>query len=770
MDTQNQGPNQTSTEETIASRAQNIHKKPKKSKKKILLYFFLGLLFLTLLGGLTVAGVVYSIAKDAPELKIEKLGDTLSSNFFDIKKEKFYELGEKKRETVDVDEVPAILKEAIISIEDKRFEEHIGVDPIRIVGAALSNLKGNDRQGGSTLTQQLIKLSFFSTDVKDQNYKRKIQEAWLSIQLEKIKTKDEVLNFYINKVYMSTGFYGMETASKGYFGKELKDLSIAQVALLAGIPQAPADYDPILHPEAAKKRRDTVLSEMYKDKKITQSEYDLAFNEPIEKDLIKDQGLSKEAKIIDNYVREVIEEVKRKTSRDIYSEGLDIYTNLDLDAQKYIYNVLNTDEYIDYPDYEGVKEVAGKEGLQDENFQAAITVMDPNTGKITAQIGGRKVPDDVQLGGNLAVSAKRDFGSTVKPITDYAPAFEYLNYSTARIVSDTPYKYPGTEDQILNYDRQFRGNITLREALVDSRNVPAVKTLDEVGLKDAQKFLKGLGITYDEFYLSNAIKGDPSSLQMAAAYSPFANGGTYYEPYYVNKIVMPDGTEENYKPTGKRAMKESTAFMVTDVLKDVILRGTGMNAQIPNLIQAGKTGTSNYDDKSLEKVKFDTYAGVPDISFVGYTPNYVVSIWTGYEDYFYPIMLEDQQIASTLYKYIMSYLSQDLDSKDWEMPEDVIRIGSELYVKDHTTDQYTWIPSSSTWQSETYNSTKQSTATSSSQPPETSATKEEPVATSTPPTIAPPEPSATQEPEPPASTSEQPPEPPESIAPPESGE
>lgn len=650
------------------------HKEKRKtSKGSVFKKIFLGLLSLFLIVGIAASIFVFTIIKSGPKLDINKLEDSRSSEIFASNGDLIYELGEKKRETVEVEDTPQALKDAITSIEDKRFNEHFGVDPIRIAGAAISNLKSNSRQGGSTLTQQLIKLSFFSTSTKDQNYKRKIQEAWLSVQLERQLSKDEILTLYVNKVFMANGFYGMQTAAKGYYNKTLDELSLAQTALLAGLPQAPIDYDPVNQPEQAKTRRDLVLSEMLKDEKINQKQYDDAISEPIDYQLIKEIKDPKQNRVIDNYVKQVIQEVEETTDYNIYTDGLDIYTNIDMSAQKYLYNLVNSDEEIYFPS---------------DDFQTAVTITNPNNGQVIAQLGGRKIPDDTQLGNNLAVTAERDFGSTVKPITDYAPAIEKLGYGTGKIMSDSPYTYPGTDIEVNNYDKQFKGNITMREALVDSRNVPAIRTLDEVGLDYSQKFLGDIGIKYkDGLFLSNAITGSPSSEQMAGAYGTFANGGTYYKPTYINKIVLPDGREDNKKPKGTRAMRESTAYLITDMLKDVIKRGTGTNASISWLNHAGKTGTSNYPDDYLDKVEGDVYQGAPDISFVGYSRNFVISVWTGYKEYKHAISKSDQQIASDIYRIMMSHLSSDIETPDWEMPDNVASSGNELYITDHVYEE-----------------------------------------------------------------------------------
>lgn len=647
------------------SRSTQKQKKPKK-KRKIWSKIFWGILILISIGILTGGGIFLYYAKDTPDLEISKLEDTVSSNILDSSGELILTLGEKKRETIEANQIPEDLKNAITSIEDKRFERHIGIDPIRIFGSAISNLKGNSRQGGSTLTQQLIKLSYFSTSEEDQTIERKVQEAWLSVQLERKKSKDEILTYYINKVYMANGLYGMETASEVYYGKTLQELSLPQTALLAGMPQAPNDYDPYTEPDNAKFRRDMVLSQMLKDNKINQQQYEEAIHTPIDDGLLPLSRNSENMSIIDNYLKEVIAEVEEKTGKDVYRDGMDIYTNIDMDAQTYLYNLVNTDEYIQFPS---------------DDFQTAVTVIDVNNGQVKAQIGGRKIAEDVRFGENLAVTAQRDVGSTVKPLTDYAPAIEEFDFSTAQRIIDESYTYPGTNISVQNYDKQYLGTITMRQALVDSRNIPAVKMLDKVGLDNATAFLQKVGIEYEEpLEYANAISGGISSLQLAAAYAAFANGGTYYKPYYVNRIVMQDGQEEKFLPEGSQAMKDSTAFLITDMLKDVINNGTGTVAKIDGLPQAGKTGTSNYAD-GVEFV--GDYGGVPDITFAGYTTNYSISVWTGNSDYTHAISPNDTTIAAKIYRFLMSYLSEGIETPDWQVPENVTQQGNEYFVNNN---------------------------------------------------------------------------------------
>lgn len=732
-------------------------------KKGLFIKILLGILSFFCILFLAGVGLFWYYAKDAPELTDKKLDATVSSKLYTQDGELFEDLGAEKREKISANELPKTLEDAIVSVEDRRFYKHIGVDPIRIIGSALSNFTSGGLQGGSTLTQQLIKLSFFSTSAEDQTLKRKAQEAWMAVRLEQKKSKQEILTYYVNKVYMSNGLYGMETASEMYFGKKLSELSLPQTALLAGMPQAPSAYDPYVYPDQAKKRRDTVLYTMLQNEKISQTEYDQAVNVPVTDGLQELTQSDDNTKIVDNYVKEVINEVQEKTDKNVYTDGLEIYTNLDLDAQKKLYDIVNTDQYVSYPD---------------DEMQVASTLIDTNTGKVKAQIGGRHIAEDVTLGNNLAVNTSRDFGSTMKPVTDYGPAFEYLKYSTGKTITDAPYNYEGTSTPVGNWDNQYMGTITLRQALYLSRNVPAVKLFNEVGSDKVASFLKNLGIEYSTIHQSNAISSNTeeqdgtkygaSSLKMAAAYAAFANGGTYYKPQYVNKIVFQDGTEETYEPDGKTAMSPETAYMITDILKDTITEGTGTNAQIAGLYQAGKTGTSNYTDD--EYAKLGISSGVyPDILFAGYTPNYSISVWTGYNNKMTPVTSESSHVASDVYRELMQYVSANVTNTDWEMPNGLIRVGGELYYKDQYTvrsntvapsttipsSSYVQTPGSSTTETTTQtSSTSQSESTAESSTESTTAETSEPASSTTVPTSSSEESSTPSSSAPPASSSE----------------
>ena len=653
---------------------------------RIAKYAFIGLLTFFVICVIAGGGLFAYYVSSVPKLTENKLQSTNSSRIYDGNGGLIADLGSEKRESASTDEIPIILVNAITSIEDKRFFTHRGIDVYRIMGAAINNLRHNSTQGGSTLDQQLIKLAYFSTNTSDQTLKRKSQEIWLSLQMERQYTKQEILTFYVNKVYMGNGYYGMKTAAKSYFGKELGDLSVAQAALLAGIPQAPTQYNPYANPDAAKERRNTVLNEMYEDKNISKEEYEQAKATDVSDGLLPLTNKASYEPYLDNYIKQVIEQVSTEANADIYSAGLDVYTNLDPDIQKYIWNVYNSNDYIAYPD---------------DKFQVASTIIDVTNGHVVAQLGSRHQDENIALGTNQAVQTDRDWGSTMKPITDYAPAIEKRVYTnTGTTVYDTPYNFPGTSTPVYNWDRKYYGSISLTYAIQQSRNVTAVKALQATGLDYAQSFLKDLGIEYPEMFYSNAISSsttssDPkygaSSEKMAAAYAAFANGGTYYKPSYIKSIKFEDGSTKSYDSKGVEAMSPQTAYMMNSMLKQVLTGGTATEAYVPGTINAGKTGTSNYSDDEYYQVQKEsgvyTDLIVPDETFVGYNTKYAMAIWTGYENRKTPLYGSDLNIAKQIYGLTSRYLNQmyGAGSKDFDMPSGVYNNGSYVFLTGSST-------------------------------------------------------------------------------------
>lgn len=641
---------------------------------RLIKYLSISFLSLVIAAIVLGGGVFFYYVSKAPSLSESKLVATTSSKIYDNKNQLIADLGSERRVNAQANDIPTDLVKAIVSIEDHRFFDHRGIDTIRILGAFLRNLQSNSLQGGSTLTQQLIKLTYFSTSTSDQTISRKAQEAWLAIQLEQKATKQEILTYYINKVYMSNGNYGMQTAAQNYYGKDLNNLSLPQLALLAGMPQAPNQYDPYSHPEAAQDRRNLVLSEMKNQGYISAEQYEKAINTPITDGLQSLKSASNYPAYMDNYLKEVINQVEKETGYNLLTTGMDVYTNVDQEAQKHLWDIYNTDEYVAYPD---------------DELQVASTIVDVSNGKVIAQLGARHQSSNVSFGINQAVETNRDWGSTMKPITDYAPALEYGVYdSTATIVHDEPYNYPGTNTPVYNWDRGYFGNITLQYALQQSRNVPAVETLNKVGLNRAKTFLNGLGIDYPSIHYSNAISSNTtesdkkygaSSEKMAAAYAAFANGGTYYKPMYIHKVVFSDGSEKEFSNVGTRAMKETTAYMMTDMMKTVLTYGTGRGAYLPWLPQAGKTGTSNYTDEEIENHIKTSQFVAPDELFAGYTRKYSMAVWTGYSNRLTPLVGNGLTVAAKVYRSMMTYLSEGSNPEDWNIPEGLYRNGEFVF-------------------------------------------------------------------------------------------
>ena len=674
---------------------------------RIAKYVSIGFLTIVIAAVVLGGGLFLYFVSKAPALSESKLVATTSSKIYDNKNELIADLGAERRVNTQANEIPTDLVKAIVSIEDHRFFDHRGVDTIRIIGAALRNLQGQGGlQGASTLTQQLIKLTYFSTSTADQTISRKAQEAWLAVQLEQKATKQEILTYYINKVYMSNGNYGMQTAAQNYYGKDLKELSLPQLALLAGMPQAPNQYDPYSHPEAALERRNLVLSEMKDQNYISAEQYEKAINTPITDGLQSLKSANSYPAYMDNYLKEVIDQVEQETGYNLLTTGMEVYTNVDKNVQQRLWDVYNTDEYVAYPD---------------DEIQVASTIVDVTNGKVLAQLGARHQSSNVSFGINQAVETNRDWGSTMKPITDYAPALEYGVYdSTASIVHDVPYNYPGTDIPVYNWDHGYFGNITIQYALQQSRNVTAVETLNKVGLDRAKTFLNGLGIDYPSIHYANAISSNTpesnkkygaSSEKMAAAYAAFANGGIYHKPMYINKIVFSDGSEKEFSDAGTRAMKETTAYMMTEMMKTVLVYGTGRGAYLPWLPQAGKTGTSNYTDDEIEKYIKNTGYVAPDEMFIGYTRKYAMAVWTGYSNRLTPIIGDGFLVAGRVYRSMMAYLSEDNRPGDWTMPEGLYRSGEFVFQNGA---RNTW-NTTATQQTQTVENSSTTTETSTTQ-------------------------------------------------------
>lgn len=637
--------------------------------KKIILSI-VGVVVLLFVAG---AALFFYYASSAPKISQSELASQNGTTIYDSQNRVISRLGLQKREYAKDSQVPTTLKHAVVSIEDRRFYKHHGVDPIRIVGAATANIFGrsDEMQGGSTLTQQLVKLSVFSTAASDRTFKRKAQEAWLAINVERHFSKNQILDFYINKVYMGNGVYGMQTAAQYYYGKDLNQLSLSQLALLAGMPQSPTYYNPLsTNTQAATRRRNEVLNAMVRSKYITQAQADKAAQESITADLDSSHGntsngdVNVDEKVIDPYIKEVLADLQSK-GYNPYNDGLQVHTNIDLAAQKHLYTAANDTV-----------------PFQSNQMQAGVAVTDPHNGQVVAMLGGRHT-GNVVYGLNRAVQTNRSSGSTAKPLMDYGPAIEYLQWPTFKAVQDTKFYYPGTSIALHDFDNKYKGTMTMRAALVQSRNVPAIRTLQDVGIKRATTFLNGLGISQKKPYtLQNGIGLYISPLQVSTAYAAFANGGTYYEPYYISSITTQDGNVKRFSSKGHQAMNKATAYMMTDMLKGVFTdsQGSGREANISGVNQAGKTGTTNYPGGNQ--------SGVMDSWMAGYTKNYSIAVWTGYDrpQSASPISDTYTNSAQWLYKDEMQYLDSRNHASNWKMPDTVeaVRVNGkrQLVIKD----------------------------------------------------------------------------------------
>ena len=695
---------ENNNEQTRSSQHRHTKKKaPTSSKKKLWKKILIGVLAFVAAAIIAIVAIFAYYGATAPTIQASDLEGATETKILDKDGELIYSLGGEKRDLITSEQVPQLLKDAITSIEDKRFYSHMGIDPIRIAGSFLRNAKaGQITQGGSTITQQLVKLAVFSTKKEDQTYKRKIQEIMLALQLERNYSKEQILTYYLNKVYMANNVYGFGTASHYYFNKELSELSLPQVALLAGMPQAPTSYDPYANADQAKERRDLVLYSMKENGKITKEQYDQAVATPITDGLIahdNNVNSNDKALVYDSFVTMVLKEVQEKTGLDPYNNGLTIETTIDSKAQQRLYDIVNTNDYIQYVN---------------DKIQNAVVMLDTKTGAVRAVNGGRK--QTTLLGYNRATDNSRSTGSTIKPVIDYGPAIEYLNYSTGQTIMDQKTTYSNGVE-LNNWDFSHKGAMTLRTALVYSRNTTALQTFKAVGEKDIKSFLNNLDIQIkndgqDYLVESNSIGADISPIKMAAAYAAFGNYGTYSKPYTVTKVTTRDGQVTEFKPEQKQAMKDSTAYMITDVLKDSFKYGFATQAAIPGLPTAAKTGSSNYTVEQKRAMGASDYEDIiPDSWFIGYSTDYTISAWTGYDNPYEKgggVDTTEQEYSRLIYYYLMKYMAEYSSGDDWVQPDSVVKqqieigsnplslpgprtpanmIATELFVKGHVPTQ-----------------------------------------------------------------------------------
>lgn len=638
----------------------------KKKAKKILTILSVTFLSLCIIGSLAIACFFLYIVKTAPTFDPDLLNKEESSLIYDCNNNLVAELGAQKREKITTDEVSEIFIDALVAIEDSRFYQHNGVDAARFIKAAFLQLLGKDEAGGaSTLSMQMIKLTYTGTTSSGiKGIIRKFTDVYMSVfNLEKTFTKNEILEFYINNNYLGSQAYGIEQAAKTYFGKKASELNIAEAATLAGVFQSPTTKNPFSDVEAATTRRNQVLNMMYRHGYITAEERDLAKSISIESLLTENQTSTS---VYQAYINTVVEESIKKYNANPYTTPMIIYTNMDSTKQANLDKIFTGETF----------------QWENEVVQAGIAAVDVHTGKIIAIGAGRNKNGARDY--NFATMINKQIGSTAKPIFDYGPGIEYNNWSTYTQFNDEKYYYSSGQE-MRNADRQYMGWISIRTALAQSRNVPALKAFQQVDNKKIIEFVTKMGLTPE---ISNGLIHEAHSvgsyngsnpLEMAAAYATFANGGIYYEPYTINKVIFRNTNETiEYESEGTRVMSEATAFMITDCLVTTVQSGLASSAKIWGINIAAKTGTTNYSEQTMKDKNFPD-GTINDSWIIGYSPDISIGIWYGYDkiytDYYSTVYTGAAQ-KGKLFRAAGSVIF-DRNGKNFTVPASVTKVAIE---------------------------------------------------------------------------------------------
>ena len=587
--------------------------------KKIVIVLLILAIFMILAFTAFCAYIVLTTDDFVPD----KLSQSESTIMYDNKGNEFTTLGVmtddilQKREKISYDEFPQVLVDALIATEDSRFFQHNGVDLARFLKASALQLLGKDAGGASTLTMQVSKNNF--TDTTSHGIKgiiRKFRDIYVSVfQIEKNYTKQEIIEFYLNDNCMGETNYGVEQGSQYYFGKSARDLSLTEAALLVGLFQSPNGYNPYVYPEKAETRRNTVLNLMVRHGYITKEEANIAKSIPVESLLLGDGG--KELDQYYGFSRTVYEEAIKLTGLDPYVTPMKIYTTLNIDVQ------------------DGINKALAGETVKwkDDVVQAGIAVTDVNTGAVIAIGAGRNRTTSQSF--NFATQARRQPGSTAKPLFDYAPGIEFENWSTYQLFTDEKWSYTNGPE-VNNWDNKYSGLMTMKSALAVSRNIPALKAFQSLNKSKILEFVTSLGIEPEVengfLHEAHAIGGftGVSPLQIAVAYASFANGGYYIEPYTITKIeIRSTGEVFEYKHQKNRVMSEATAYLMNNMLVYAVNNGFNGGAKLSGVQVAAKTGTSNYSREYVKEKGLSS--SINDLWTVAYTPEHSIALWYGYE-------------------------------------------------------------------------------------------------------------------------------------------
>ncbi len=550
--------------------------------------------------------------------------------------------GVQDRTWVSISELQPSTVYAFISAEDARFFEHEGVDVIRIAGAIVADIKaGSYVQGASTISQQLIKLSHLTSE---KTISRKAEEAALAYEMERQYSKEDILEMYLNYVYFGGGYYGIEAAAEGYFGVHASDLTLDQSAMLAGILKSPSGYAPHINYAASINRRNNILRLMRDYGYITDDEKKQA---SAGRPTILHDKREEYSGYYTDAVTKSAAALMGITVDELIRGGYNIYSAMDSDIQHYCEEMFKNGEL-----------------FPAEDSEAAIVVLEPSTGMVVAMVGGRSYTGGISF--NRATDIRRQPGSVIKPVIAYAPAFEYLNYTAADMILDEETTFADYTPS--NYGNKYYGWVTVREAVTKSLNVPAVKTLSEVGVERAKDFAKRCGIEFDDKddSLALALGGftyGVSPLQIAGAYSCFASGGIYNTPTLIKKITDRNGlTVYEYRQDSRRVMSEANAYILTSMLKSVVTEGTGHRLNTLDIPIAGKTGTVGLAN------------GNRDAWMAGYTPEYTAVVWQGYDSDrlgLLPSSATGGTYPALMLYELFNHIYPDGRSGDFEKPESV---------------------------------------------------------------------------------------------------
>lgn len=552
---------------------------------------------------------------NAPEFNSNLLYKKESSNIYDSKGDLIATIGTEKRQIVSFEELPQVLIDAIIATEDSRFYMHNGLDVARFLKASASYVMGSNIGGASTLTMQISKNTFTSFDASGfDGIIRKFTDIYMSIfKIEQDYSKEEIIEFYVNAPYLGGGAYGVQMASEIYFDKNVSDLNLIESAMIAGLFQAPGEYDPYVNPDKTNARKNEVLDLMYRHGYISENELNIAKSVNIE-DIITER--SNEINAYQGFIDTVVQEVIDRTGDNPYEVSMDIYSTMVKSKQDVINNFYKTHKF------------------KDNKVQVGIGIIDNDTGAIIAVGAGRNKNSAMSL--NYATQISRHPGSTAKPLFDYGPGIEYKNWSTYTPFTDKPVKY--TYGGVMhNVDNKYQGFLTLEQCLIRSRNTCALQAFQSLSNSKINKFVTSLGIT-PEYLGKNSYINEAHSIggftgvspvQLAAAYSAFGNGGYYTEPHSITKIVYKDGIDERveeFNYSKNRVMKNTTAYLISYMLK----KATNSGVKVKGTDIATKTGTSSYDEARLKSLKIKGDA-IQDAWTVTFSPDYSVAIWYGYD-------------------------------------------------------------------------------------------------------------------------------------------